>query len=144
MKEKKNPYNALAIQQKVFVKAVVDGMAPREACKKAWPSCDTGNRDLDVRLATVMSNEKIKAAIHWFTSHRDNPDVLRAQLSLIMADPNVKPSERLKAIGMLSKLGEKPDEEAPKNKKQVQENLQDQALKRKIDDITEKVLGKPN
>lgn len=144
----RNPLRNLTPQQKVFVRAVVDGIEPREACRKAFPTCETNKRDIDVRLATVMENEKILRAIHWLTQWKTNEDLLTAGVQAVLRDPTSKPAQKLAALKMLGTLGGSLKTEVEKvvsigkgkkTQRLKQDPLPDEDLNAKLKSLKEKV-----
>ena len=143
----KNPLNNLAPQQKVFVRAIIDGMSEREACILAYPCCTKkpgtlGFRNPDLRLATLMRTPKVREAIHFMVGHRTSPEIMRNNLALIMADPKLKTSERLKAISILDRLtrGEAEEEKPKKKQKMKPGEMHDDHLQARIKDLNSKVM----
>lgn len=144
---KLNPFNSLGKELKLFVRLVLRGIDEKEACLIAYPCCGAepgtlGFRNLDLRLATIKRNEKVKAAIRYMTEDVANPDIIKNNLAMIMADTTLKPAERLKAIGMLERLSRiEPMPEEPKKRQKIKPGeMHDEQLKAKLRDLETKVL----
>jgi hypothetical protein len=140
----------LSPEQKIFVRAVADGMETIEACRKAWPSCERNKRDIDVRLATVMENPKVLNAIHWLTQWKTNEDLLTAGVAAVLNDPKAKPAQKLAALKMLGTIGgtlktevEKVIGKGKKTQRLKQPDLPDTELHEKLKELKQKA-ARPN
>ncbi len=142
-----SPFNALDARQKKFVRLILEGVSPEEATLQLYPCCrkqpgTLGFRNLDLRVATIMGLDKIKAAIRFMTGHQGNPDVIKNNLMHILANHKLKPSERLKAMAMLERMEKRSvAAKEPSQRKQTQQpGHDDHQLRAKLKDLETKVL----
>lgn len=87
-------------RRRAFLSLLLDGVSPKEACDKIWPSVS----DVHGHITRVMSDPEFKRTRERLSDYQNDREALMSTCQRILSDDSYQPSFRIAAMRLLASI----------------------------------------